>query len=105
MQQKTLSGKKKLFRHFIKIFFLESKIFYEVAVHTLPRPKCIKLLSVRSTHHPFKMHWTGLYAFKSPLYLHGRANRSDQSFKRECVFRRPLTRSGSERCFGMEILR
>jgi len=31
-------------------------IFFEVTIYTLPRLKYIRLVSVRSSHLPFKMH-------------------------------------------------
>jgi len=40
----------------------------EVTIHTLPHLKCIKLLSVRSSHLPLKLRLVGFRAFKSPLY-------------------------------------
>jgi len=41
---------------------------YEVTTHTLPHFKCIRLVSMRSSYLPFKMHSVGFRAFTSPLY-------------------------------------
>jgi len=49
--------------------------FIEMTIHTLPHLKYTKLVSVRSSHLPFKMHSVGFQTFKSPLYYHKRANR------------------------------
>jgi len=38
-------------------------------------PYCFRLVSVRSSHLPFKMHSVGFSAFKSPLYWRSQANR------------------------------
>jgi len=50
----------------------------EVTIHTLPHFKCIRLISMRSSNLPFKMHYVGFRAFKSALYYHRRANRTDR---------------------------
>jgi len=49
-----------------------------VTIHTLPHLKCAKLVSVRSSHLLFKMQTVVSDAFKSPLYQHRRANRTDK---------------------------
>ena len=49
-----------------------------MTIHTLPHLKCIRLVSVRSSHLPFNMHQVGFRAFKSPLCDHRRANRTYQ---------------------------
>jgi len=43
-------------------------LFYEVTIHTLPCLKSTRLVSVRSSHLPFKMHYVWFREFKSPLY-------------------------------------
>jgi len=40
-----------------------------------------EMFSARSSHLPFKMHWAGFRAFKSPLYYQSRANRNDKKYK------------------------
>ena len=40
----------------------------EEPIYILPYLKCIRLVSERSSHLPFKMHYVGFRAFKSPLY-------------------------------------
>ena len=53
-------------------------LFVKVTIHTLPHSKYIRLVSVRSSHLPFKMHEVGFRAFKSRLYRTlKRANRTD----------------------------
>ena len=47
---------------------LLSIFFNEVTIHTLPHLKCIRLVSRRSSHLPFKMHQVVFRAFKFPLY-------------------------------------
>jgi len=53
----------------------------EVSIHTLPHIKRSRLVSMRSNHLPFKMYQVGFRAFKFPLYLHRRANRTDQKYQ------------------------
>jgi len=60
-----------------RIFLIHNYIFYEVTTHTLPHLKCIRWVSVRSSFLPFEMHEVGFRAFKSTLYEHGRANRTE----------------------------
>jgi len=67
-------SKKESSNHMLRIF---SRSKNEVTIHTLPHLKCIRLVSVRSSHLPFKMLSVGFRAFKSPLYWHRRANRTD----------------------------
>jgi len=40
----------------------------------------VRLVSLRSSHLPFKKHYFGFREFKSPLYEHRPANRPDQMF-------------------------
>jgi len=50
------------------VFFFLAGIFFEVTIHTLLHLKYIGLVSVRSSHLPFKMHQVGFRAFKCPFY-------------------------------------
>jgi len=61
-----------------KLDYLFNYFLNEVPIYTLLHLKCIRLLvSVRSSHLPYKMHSVGFRAFKFPFYLHRRANRTD----------------------------
>ena len=51
----------------------------EVTIHTLTLLKCTIMVTVRSSHIPFKMHLVVFSAFKSSLYSHRRANSTDLS--------------------------
>jgi len=54
-----------------EIFLISRKKLYIVAIRTLPHIKRIGIVSVRSSHLPFKLHNVGLRAFKSPYISDG----------------------------------
>jgi len=56
--------------YFNFFFHYTAKItfFNERTIYTLPHLKCIRLVSVRSSNLPFKIHQAGLRAIKSPLF-------------------------------------
>ena len=54
---------------------------YEVTIHTLPHLKGIRLVSMRSSHLPLKMHLVGFRAFNSPLHQRRRTNWTDLEIK------------------------
>jgi len=39
--------------------------FFGVTIYTLPHFQCLRLISMHSSHHPFKMHEVGFRAFVS----------------------------------------
>ena len=64
-------------------------IFLAFTLESVYRPDCsfkkgVRLGSVRSSHLPFKIHWVGFRAFKSPYIYVGRDNSNTFYFIAPC---------------------